>query len=420
MTIGPKSRNFNVSLKGNWSRFQSPNGTAWNLVSDGTAVNRLGILTVANPWRAVKPAGLNPTSRSLTRDSYKANEGEYRFKSGSLHDRFTGVINGPVVSLFNANYGVSERTRLTNEAVFDALKKLKDQKFNAGVAVAESEGVARLLVDAVSTTYETLEYLNQKKYLEAYRRFRRGVGRKYMSYRTWRVQYWNEIKHVKSVRRARRVPEGWLYYHYGLKPTVNDLANMTEDLAVRWRTNPELINGVVVGYAKNVIKQTSSYTIGDLWGTFQLTSFESIRIIMKVIPKNAFMAKLSSLGATNPAEALWNRTPFSFVVDYFFSVGDWLSALDSGVGWDFGDRVECYRRLRLGKMTPNSGRAGTYYMRVSPATVVRKVIDRKVNPTLYSPLAQVLPRLKLRNPSMTQIANLLSLAATGFKRTVRP
>lgn len=420
MTIGPKSRNYNITLHGRTLNQQSSNGQLWSTNSDVVSDSRNALLTVTNPWRAAKPTSLPPTSRNLVHRAWVAPTGEVRWVAGGLYLRTVGTQSG-IGTLTSANYGTSVRSQLVNEAVLDALKRLKNQEFNAGVALAESEGVARMLVDAVSTVHDVLEGLHRKKYLEAYRRFRRSkVGSKYHSYPRWRQLYWEEVKHIKSVQRARKIPEGWLYYHYGLKPTVNDFESICNDLAVD-RQNPDLMNGQVMGYAKYVTKQQTQYNnVGNVYYDVHLSQLESVRVYLKVEAKSAYLAKASALGVTNPPEAVWNRIPFSFLVDYFFSVGDFLSALDSSVGWEFGDSLECYRKVTYGKMTSTSRRAGTYFLHVAPGTYKTKTVDRVVKNLLYSPMANVLPRLKLRNPSATQIANILSLVATGFKRTVRP
>lgn len=49
-------------------------------------------------------------------------------------------------------------------------------------------------------------------------------------------------------------------------------------------------------------------------------TLETPQLISQLVPK--------LLGFTNPAAVLWEATPFSFVVDWFLPIGDYLKTLD--------------------------------------------------------------------------------------------
>jgi hypothetical protein len=46
-------------------------------------------------------------------------------------------------------------------------------------------------------------------------------------------------------------------------------------------------------------------------------------------------AEMAQLGFTNPAAIAWEITPFSFVFDWFYQVGDYLNALSVLSGFEF-------------------------------------------------------------------------------------
>lgn len=422
MSIGSRNRNYNVTLTDKYlwdQRTIKPTVGPWVRQVDATVVSRIGTLTVNNPYRASKPEGLPPTARTLDHISLVNMRGSTKFVGNSEYWRH-GVFAGQGSAAANVGI-VSQRPDLVNRAVLSALRKLKDQKFNAGVAIAEAEGVARLVMDGANAARSIHDFLHHGSWQKAYDRFRMH-NPNYISYPEWRKKYWDQVRRVETVRRARRVPEGWLYYHYGLKPTINDIDGLATEFILKHRTNPNLFNGKVMGYAKVRHRSESLANYDSCVATLKMDAIESVRVILHVAAKEGIGAKLSTLGVTNPAEALWNRIPFSFLVDYMVGVGEWLHVLDAWVGWDFDDWEESYRLNRMVKIIPNRSETAklgplTEFSLV-PGYYNRKTLDRVIHNTLYSPMAQVTPRVKI--PSFHQLASILSLLATSFKRPVRP
>lgn len=60
-----------------------------------------------------------------------------------------------------------------------------------------------------------------------------------------------------------------------------------------------------------------------------------MRVIYEYSLGNSVFHNLSSFGVTNPASLAWELLPFSFVVDWFLPVGDFLSSLDAEFGMTF-------------------------------------------------------------------------------------
>lgn len=417
---GPVSRNYNVILTDRHKTYRRQADGSYLLVSDLAANWRSGSLTTNNPWRKLKPPELTPTARTLTAISYNQLSGDVTYNSGGLVNRETGPLSGAADAIAQTStYGTSYKTTLEDAAIIDALIKLKDQKFNAGVAIAEAHGVARMVEDVVEIYHGTRAYLAKSEWLPAYRYFRKKT--KYMSYRTWRQQYWDEIKHVQSVRRAKKIPEGWLYYHYGILPTLKDLDGAYKQFIHDSSESPTNWNCSAHGYAKfvtNSRKTEQGHPGFDSIMTRKST--ESVRCTLFVSPKNDMARLISTVGLTNLPEAAWNRTPFSFLFDYVSNIGQLLSVLDVGVGWSFGTRVMSYRRFYVGKVEATSRKNVTYSRHIAPVGFRRKDIIRTVLQDLYGPMGSLRPHVKLTALSATKWANILSLLATGFKKTVRP
>lgn len=425
MAIGPRDRNYNTTLYGHYNYSTRPlAGGPWSVLNDSdNHQSRFGVLVVNNPWRERKPSGFSPTPRHLEHTRGISPSGEVRWRGGVEH-RKMGVFSSSVGALANLFPEFRDRDRLVNEALIDALTKLKDQNFNAGVAIAEAEGVSRLVHDGAKLIVETFEAVVNHDYKRAYKNFRKAEPRA-LNYPSWRRKHWDTVRRAESVRTAKQIPEGWLYYHYGIQPTVNDIYAAMNDYSDRANTDPRFKDAwaTVEGYRKVELPATglheSDWIVYDLVGLRRA----SVKVKLSVFPKNDMAVKLSKLGVTNPAEAYWNRIPFSFVVDYFASFGDWLHVMDAWVGYDFGDWEEQFRDLKraVSIASYDKSQDGTLtHLSLTKGTFSRKVLDRVVHRGLYGPMASVLPRVKLRGPSLDQTSKLLSLMATSFRKPPRP
>lgn len=435
MSKGPKNRNFNIQLLGRQTTRRRSTSGIWGSYTVNSVTGRSAYLSVDNPWRKEKPVPLTPTKRTLRVSRTTPLLGVYqeRFTTGAAVET-AGILsrNSDYSMSTGATllglYGPSARGNLATDAIVDALTKLKDQKWNAGVATAEMSGLAQMATDFMSLCNNVQSDLHDGKYERAYKRFKRWMrrrGKAVESYPRWRKRHLKDYRHVDSVRRARKIPEGWLYYHFGIAPTMSDFNGALTEFADRLYQDPWLMTRQVSGYAKNTYKAKGSTAIRSdyepyLW--LDCTSLESIRVYLRVSPRNATLAHLSKLGALNVPEALWNGLPFSWMVDYFGTFGDVLHVLDIGAGWHIHDEwVESYRRVYRCKATVkllDDGRSSV--IKEVPGTYQLKVLDRTLKKDTYGPIGRVLPRFHFGGLSAHRFANVFSVFATMFKGTVRP
>lgn len=366
-----------------------------------------------------KPPVLNPTKFDVTVSSGVAGVGEISYREGNLTHRYTGVRS--LTSLPSwAGFQSNERSRLENMAIVDALTRLKDQRVNLGVMAAEAHGTAQMLYGAANWIEKVRRAYRNKDLRQAYKTFRDNSN--FQSFSAWKKRYGQSIERARTLS---RVPDAWLYYHYGLKPTIDDIDGSLREIYRDPSAHPSFWETVVVGSSRlknyGLVTRSSGHA---LVGRAKVSCRESVRCRVRVTPRNEFLARMASTGVTNPAEALWNRLPASFLVDYFFSVGDYLSVLDAGVGWNFTGVYDLtYRKLdsayemfSSSNVPPGIAADAGYSCNVSDARMSRKVVSRIVRNGLYPPMYDILPQFKLNSPSMTQVANMLSLLAGSFGR----
>jgi len=417
--IGPVNRNYSITLPSEkTSTVYRSNGVVES-VTNSKPEHRAAQLTVNNPWRQQKPAKLTPTARTLNhwrRDvpimtvTTRGPGGRYTVAIGPHNAPIDGEWSRRYLS---PTYGTYDE-QLRTEAVLEAMTKVKDQKWNAGVALAESAGVVQMASDFMSLITRTRKALRKGETAKAYRDFRKKT--KYMSYPAWRQKYWKDVNHVRSVREAKHIPTGWLYYHFGIAPTLSDIADAAE--AHSTAIADLLYSGAlyVTGYAKQTTKTAETYMYGHL----EYNMLRSVRVIIGVRPKNYLLAKASELGVTNPVEALWNRAPWSWAVDYFTSFGKWLSVLDTSLGWTWDEKwVESWRVVASSTWTPVSQGKVSFYP-VEKGSIRHKNINRKVRGDLYGPMGSILPQFKRRGPSVQQYSTLFSAFASAMRIPIRP
>lgn len=396
----------------------------WNV--DDAVLSRKGVLSVTPTVRRSKTSGLtSPTARTLHYEKWVPGVYSRRIYINSGWDYYETVSPDqlPLIHGFNRHFldpypSDPEDEVLRTEAILDAMSALKDQRWNAGVMIAESEGVAKMAVDLLELIADTRKKLRKGDFRRAYRNFRRKTN--YMSYPAWKQKYYQQIRRDRTVRTAGKIPQSWLYYHFGIKPTIDDITSICDDFDRRKTDTAFGRGGVVHGYARKTTKKRGAvlqYAHPQGYnGIEDLTIVRSLRVAIGVTPRQEMLSRLSSLGVTNPPEAVYNRIPFSWFIDYFTSFGEWLGALDAGMGWTFADKwTESWRTVARLEFTPVTGYAHIYSYPVQAGVLEMKDLKRNVISTTYGPMGSVLPQRLRKGPSAKRIANALSVAAQLFR-----
>lgn len=120
----------------------------------------------------------------------------------------------------------------------------------------------------------------------------------------------------------------WLEIHFGWVPLVEDVQN-----AIAILDSP-IPNGHITVRSRNV---GHSYTVGRT-----LSSKEYHRAVYRGYARATVFGEFSvsnlntyraqRMGLTNPFAVAWELVPFSFVVDWFTTVGSWISQWDETLG----------------------------------------------------------------------------------------
>lgn len=302
------------------------------------------------------------------------------------------------------------------KALNDLLSKVKDQKINMAQAFAERERTVKTVTDTAQTIAKALHNLGRGNIAGAARALGVGVGKR--STRRFNKEFANDVSNAMS--------NGWLALQYGWKPLLQDVHGAAEALS-------QAVNGSVGGNTmflrvsgqsrKDLSKSSLKENPHDGMSGSDTTLFEtnaSVNFKYGVVYSisSPQVHNLASLGITNPAALAWELVPYSFVVDWFVPIGDWLSSLDATLGLSFvsGYRTITTRTYQQSVTTQfltstapervwmKNGREHHHLVQVDRITLS----DAQVSPILHPPM--------VKNPlSSSHLASAMALLKQ-FKR----
>lgn len=210
---------------------------------------------------------------------------------------------------------------------------------------------------------------------------------------------------LRLKKRISSFGDNYLEFHFGWEPLMKDI-EATLDLY----TNPlRLPYGLKVraGASNDAKSGDTSYP-----GSFAVTdSYQwrcGVSLRAKVTLDNLNVFRLEQMGLLNPAVLLWEVVPFSFIVDWFVGVGDFLSTISDFAGLNLENKtVTTFSRYACQE----------YYWKAAGPEQIRAFIGYGVRRSLGFAIPDL--RIKpLKWPSATRGATAISLL-TGFFDTVQ-
>lgn len=350
-------------------------------------------------WLYPKPYDLDMLSATYPKGIVEYDAYGSRFNnSGNLG---TLVSNLPLVDEpIDAN--------LQRTAEIKALVALKDQKVNYGIALATAQQTADLLGTTGARLAKAYQYFRQGKYRNALRSLKQDLD-----------QAPKKVKQrAKQAERSRRnaellAPGAWLETQYAWKPFVSDIHGSVDLLM-----SSEISDWVVTvkGKARSVNKSERLVLRGEAGCYSHYELQETVQghfVRLDYIPANDLLILLSSLGLTNPLEVLWDKLPYSFVVDWVLPIGEWLSTFDAAVGYEFLSGSHSVWREAKVKVSPGGPRPPGLRRREFSEGRARQL---RLSRSVYTK-TPVIMRPRWKNPlSLGHMANGLSLLATAFGR----
>jgi len=216
---------------------------------------------------------------------------------------------------------------------------VKDQKVNLAQAMGEYRQTQKLFADNASTIAKAL------------RQLKRGDGRGAA-----------RLLGLKPKQLRGTLSNRWLELQYGWKPLLQDLHGSVEELKTAMnRPRYRQVSIRKVAEAQN----ERSAILPDGRKAFAKDSDKVVIKATAIVLMQSLTAQ--RLGFTNPAALAWELLPYSFVIDWFIPIGNWLNSLDALVGVD-----QCYGFVTRKSKYISASSLGGYYLR---RTYGRSVFD---------------------------------------------
>lgn len=314
---------FSINIAGiNTRRADWYSGTATSTTTDAVHSEETAVGTSRRkPKGWIPPTGYSLTVRKYRRDA-GYNETRYSNSNWQIIEGVIGGTGGRFNSLNNWNSCINETNASapmsTSAALVRARNKMKDSKVNLGVAFAERNRTAQMVGDTAKRLARAVQDMRRGNFRNAYRRL--GIS-------------YNDSSGPKGSNWVN----AWLQSQYGWKPLISDVYGAVAALSKRPRSDFR-----VSSTAYRSDSESYSYDNGILDWSSHLADYgyrcEAVRhrgvfVRIDAIPDNDLTMSLSSLGVTNPLEIGWELVPYSFVVDWFLPVGEWLSSMDAMLGY---------------------------------------------------------------------------------------
>lgn len=229
-----------------------------------------------------------------------------------------------------------------------------------------------------------------------------------------------------AVAGTNLLAELWLEYRYGWLPLLNSISSSMGAFSQYMARNPRIVS--VSASAKETTRSTvdiffnpSSPLPPAKVGSEQRVTTTKLRMGLHYHASSPMVALFSQLGLTNPVALGWELVPFSFVVDWFLTIGQAFNALSAFDGLTFHSGYRTlFTKEELSVTTSWSGGFGDdnyEYTEDMGSSFNGKAVRMDRSPLLGFPSAQ-LPTVK--NPfSFIHTANAVALLVTNLSGKLR-
>jgi len=215
----------------------------------------------------------------------------------------------------------------------------------------------------------------------------------------------------------------WLQYRYGILPLISDIQSIIKLINKKIE---EILNTLYRLGARVETKTSTSSEIYLTWWNYSFYAqevkaeamFSHSAIYFKRILQSGNDIFLRSIGLdlTQLPAAAWELVKYSFVVDWFFRVGDWLQAITPNASIDFQggftsqkwEQTRSYTFLR-----------GTAFPGNLPMVCVNSPAFYWVNSTLIRHVGITKPVLPAYNPNFLNITRTLDSLALLWRPLLR-
>jgi hypothetical protein len=189
--------------------------------------------------------------------------------------------------------------------------KIADSDINVGVAIAEMKQTLGGIGENATRLFTAFRAFKRGRPLEGLKALRVSGGKRPLS---------------------KDAASQWLEYSFAWKPLLADIEGAYKALQKGMTKSPLLFNvvrNVQFGDALSVSPSSNES------GRISAQGIIGSKVKLWYYIDDPVLHLLTSLGLTNPATIVWEKVPFSFVVDWFLPIGNVLDSLTATLGCSF-------------------------------------------------------------------------------------
>lgn len=235
--------------------------------------------------------------------------------------------------------------RVRNTTLAKVNGKIMDKKavtVDWATFIGESRDTRRMMASRLQQVASTAAHLSRGHYLKAWKTL---FGNRFIERVLTEEQMEAARKSRKALHSLRREKNAaaklWLEWSYGWGPLLGTVYDAASDLRTA-KAKPLRIKVSAGTEHKNAytVKQSASFPI--LYEASRKLDWDAVRtdyvkhnISLTYEVKDTIVSDLNGAGVINPAFVAWELTPWSFVVDWFVNIGDYLQSQTIGSGLRF-------------------------------------------------------------------------------------
>jgi len=216
----------------------------------------------------------------------------------------------------------------------------------------------------------------------------------------------------------------WLEAQYGWKPLLSDVHGAVTLLSDHETESRPIVTVKASSSEAEYFETRPTHFVPGVYA--QIIKSNRVKhechVRLDFEPGNPVLQTAAQLGLTNPLGLAWELLPFSFVVDWFFPVGDYFSQLDATLGFVFkGGSVSRKQTLRTKPIGVNMIPDSSGFPVTGSLVAEGQGYLMKMSREPYASAPVAIPHLanSKTNASGDHVANGIALLASAFVKKVR-
>lgn len=320
---------------------------------------------------------------------------------------WSGTLKGTIGTCYGGlGFSSSQPASWSDNDTLALLGKLRERvagsDINFGVAIAELPQACRMILDAarrIDRAYRSARKGNFKR-AAYYLTHGRETGALRRNPKTGKFERYVETK-------SQGTASNWLELQYGWLPLLNDVYDAASFLSHHLTVEQQFTVRV-----KRQRAFTPAFVIGSPSNIQPLTYSGIASRRIKAILREKDIAQLT--GMLDPLSVIWEKLPYSFVIDWFIPIGTWLHArgLASALSGTFVTSHKIEMRIGGANWLPNINRR--YQTGHLEYQVRQGSLERTVSTSLSVPTPSVKGLAQIT--SWRRAANAVALLTQQAKR----